>query len=753
MGKTGNQTGKTFNLLGLWTAIPPAGLTVYLVTLVPKMMRGENLLTEWPWVPSLGVELSLKVDGLSVLFGLIITLVGSLVLLYAGGYLSNHPLLRRFYLYMYLFMASMLGVVFSNNLITLFVFWELTSLSSYLLIGFYHEKPASRRAALQALLVTGAGGLILLAGFLVLGIAAGSFDIGLLLTQSEMIQTHPLYGVVVVLVLVGAFTKSAQFPFHFWLPNAMEAPAPVSAYLHSATMVKAGIFLLARMTPVLGGTPLWSGILLPVGGITMLLAAWMALGQTDLKRILAYSTVSVLGMLTFLLGLGSSLAIKASMVLLVAHALYKGALFLSAGSVDHETGSRDILQLGGLVRFMPVTALTIGLATLSQSGIPPLFGFISKELLYEATLEAPQYALLTGTALLTSIFLVAVAGLVSLGPFTGKLIDPPKAPHEAPWSMLTGPIVLSVLGLLFGLTPKTAGSALIAPAAAAVMGQTVEVKLALWHGITPMLILSGITILFGMLLYALRDPIRNAAVKADFGSIIGPSRLYTLSLSGLEKFSQVQTRFLQNGSLPRYLLTVLLAAIGLIGYTLLKDVALRGILSWPEGMRFYEWVIPIVIVAATLSAVRSRSRLAAVAALGVVGFGVAMIYILFGAPDLAMTQFAIETLTVIIFVLVLYRLPRFAQYTQRVTRIRDAFIAITAGVMMSLLVLVVTANPLVSRLTPYFAENSYLLAKGRNIVNVILVDFRGIDTLGEITVLAVAAIGVFALMKLRPEQK
>ncbi len=752
MAKISNKIRKSFDSIGLWVSLIPALLTGFLSTFVPKVMAGETFLLSWSWVPSLGVDFSLLIDGLSLLFGLIITLVGTLVILYASAYLLGHPQLKRFYIYIFLFMLSMLGVVFSINLITLFVFWELTSLSSYLLIGFYHEKEASRRAALQALLVTGFGGLVLLAGILLLGVTAGSFDVAVLVAQADLLQTHPLYGVILILVFIGAFTKSAQFPFHFWLPNAMEAPAPVSAYLHSATMVKAGVFLLARLTPVLGGTPLWSGIIIPVGIVTMLLAAWIALGQSDIKRILAYSTVSVLGMLVFLLGIGSSLSVKAAMVLLVGHALYKGTLFLSAGSIDHETGSRDILQLGGLRQFMPVTGLTMGLAALSQAGIPPLLGFISKELLYEVTLESSYKVLLTGIALVTSVFLVTVAGLVTLRPFFGKTVDTPKKPHEAPWAMWFGPVFLSALGLVFGLTPKFVGVSLIAPAVTSVIGKSVEIKLTFWHGFTPMLFLSGITILLGCFLYAFQGQVRKIIQDTDWGNLIGPGRLYDLSLFALERYAQVQTRFLQNGSLPRYLVTVVLAAIGLIGYTFLKGVELGGILSWTTGVRFYEWLIPIIIVAAAIAAVRARSRMAAVAALGVVGFGVAMIYILFGAPDLAMTQFAIETLTVIIFVLVLYRLPRFAQYTGQVTRFRDALIAITVGVMMSLLVLVVTANPLVSRLTPYFAENSYSLAKGRNIVNVILVDFRGIDTLGEITVLAVAAIGVYALMKLRSEK-
>jgi len=748
------QINAKYDRLGYGVALIPAALFVFLLVLAPEIVSGNTLSLSFPWVPSLGVEFSLYVDGLSLVFGLIITLIGALVVLYAGAYLAGNEQIKRFYLYILIFMLAMLGVVFSRNLITLFVFWELTSISSYLLIGFYHEKEASRKAALQALLVTAGGGLLLLVGILLLGLVSNSYDVQVLQYQAALIQGSPLYGAILILILLGAFTKSAQFPFHFWLPGAMEAPAPVSAYLHSATMVKAGIYLIARLTPVLGGTSLWMGLIVTVGGITMLLGAWMALGQTDLKRILAYSTVSVLGMLTFLLGLGNTLAVKAAMVLLIAHALYKGTLFLAAGSVDHETGTRDILHLGGLRRLMPLTAAVVALAALSQAGIPPLLGFISKELLYEVALETEPYVLIfTVLALLTSVLLVTAAALVALRPFWGKLVDTPKKAHEAPWQMSFGPLVLVGLSLIFGLFPGWTGSTLVAPAVSAVMGETVKVKLALWHGITPMLILSLVTIGLGILFYLIQNRARTFVQRLDFGSQIGPAKLYQISLQGLDRLSEFQTRYIQNGSLPNYMLTVVIFAVFLIGVFLIRgtDWSILSA-SWDRDLRLYEIIFPVIILVATISVVRTQSRLTAVAALGAVGFSVAMIYILYGAPDLAMTQFAIETLTVILFVLVLYRLPRFTSYSRQISRFRDAVVAILAGAMMTLLVLAVTSTPLVSRLSPYFSENSYLLAKGRNIVNVILVDFRGIDTLGEITVLAVAAIGVFALMKLKAEE-
>ena len=751
MFSMGNKHQEKTDRFGLIVATIPTSIFLYLAAQIPTIAQGEILEWRVPWLPSLGIEFALYLDGLSLLFGLIITVIGALVMIYASAYLAGNKQIQRFYIQITSFMVAMLGVVFSRNLITLFVFWELTSLTSFLLIGFYHERETSRKAALQALLVTGSGGLLLLVGFLLLGISAGSFDIGILMSQAASIQTNDLYVPILVLILLGAFTKSAQFPFHFWLPNAMEAPAPVSAYLHSATMVKAGIYLLARLRPVLGGSDLWTYLILPIGALTMLLAAWISFGQTDLKRILAYSTVSVLGMLTFLLGIGSSLAVKAAMVLLIAHSLYKGALFLAAGAVDHETRTRDITQLGGLGKLMPLTALSVGIAALSQAGVPPLFGFISKELLYEVSLSASLPILLTGLALLTSTLLVAVALMVSIRPFCGALLKTPETPHEVPLAMSIGPLTLAGISLLFGLFPDDVGNILVAPAAAAIVGETIKVKLALWHGLTPMLILSGITILLGAGIFSSHRIMQNLVKRFDFGQAAGPARLYQISLRRLELLANDLTRFLQNGSLPRYILTVVLTTIGLIGYTFIRSFELSRLSTSSTNPRFYELIFPILIIVATIAIVRARSRLAAVASLGVVGFSVAMIYILYGAPDLAMTQFAIETLTVILFVFVLYRLPRFARYTIKTSRIRDALVALTAGAMMTLLVFVVNSTPLISRLTPYFAENSYTLARGRNIVNVILVDFRGIDTLGEITVLAVAAIGVFAMMKLRQE--
>ncbi|MCL4302668.1 MAG: putative monovalent cation/H+ antiporter subunit A [Anaerolineae bacterium] len=736
-------------------ALLPAGLLAYFASFLGAISAGEILTLTYPWVPGLGINLSFYVDGLSLLFALLISGIGGLVVIYAGGYLAGHPQLGRFYAYLLMFMASMLGLVLAGNIITLFVFWELTSLSSYLLIGFYHQKEDSRAAALQALLVTGAGGLALLAGLILLGLAGGSLELDVLLNRGEVIRNHSLYLPLLVLILLGAFTKSAQFPFHFWLPGAMAAPAPVSSYLHSATMVKAGIYLLARFSPILGGTELWQYALTLTGGATMLIGAYLSWQHTDLKRILAYSTISALGTLVLLIGLGTSVAIKAAIFFLIVHSLYKGALFMAAGAIDHETGTRDITHLSGLRHMMPVTFAAVSLAALSMAGaLPFLVGYIGKKLIYEATLTAPSTAtLLTAAAMLANSFTIVAAGLVAYRPFFGPKVDTPQKAHEAPLRMWLGPLVLASLGLLLVVIieflPGSLFKPLLAASAAAVLDELIEVKLTAWSGFNLVFILSLITLAAGVGLYAGRDLLRRITQRFDPLAAWGPEQWYHLALRGMLRIAQLQTEWLQNGYLRRYLLVVIATIIGLTGYTLFTQVTWPDLFADLAQARYYEWFLAALILGAVLAVGQAESRLAAIAALGVIGYTIALIYILYGAPDLAMTQVAVETLTVILFVLVLYRLPRFARMSSRSARLRDLLVALAAGGLMTLLTLVVRALPAPDYLTPFFAMNSLVLANGRNVVNVILVDFRGLDTLGEITVLAAAAVGVFALLKLR----
>jgi multicomponent Na+:H+ antiporter subunit A len=729
----------------------PFTLLLFFASVLPGVTRGEPVVERHAWAPELALTLSFRLDALALVFALLITGIGGLVTLYASRYLEGHRQLGRFYLLFFVFMSSMLGLVLADNLIALFVFWELTSLSSYLLIGFDHARATSRHAALQGLLVTVGGGQALLVGLLLLGSIAGTFEISEL-TQIAGLRQHPLYAPIVILVLAGAFTKSAQFPFHFWLPGAMAAPTPVSAYLHSATMVKAGVYLIARLSPALGGTSLWQVSVTVVGGATMLLGAYLALGEHDLKRVLAYATVSVLGLLTFLLGLGTPAATHAALVFLVGHALYKGALFLVAGAVDHAAGTRDVDRLGGLRRLMPVTAAAAALAALSMAGLSPAFGFIGKELVYESALAVPWRTLAMAVTVFTFIPLVAVAGIVSIRPFFGPAVTVEAAPgahepHEAPPAMWLGPLVLAGLGLVLGLRPALV-EALLSRAAFAVAQSAEEpAPLALWHGLTPALALSGLSLAAGVLVYRARGKIRHLVRETSLARW-GPERAYSSALARLNDVARAQTRLLQAGYLRRYVLMTLVAIGGLAAVALAARTR-----AWPTvvlaSIRPHELVIAVLMVLAAAVAAISRSRLGTITAMGVVGFGVALQFLFFGAPDLALTQAIVEALTVVVFLFALLHLPRYHDLSSTRTRIRDLALALAFGGVMTVLVLLATQEELHPTISGYFLENSVAEAHGRNVVNVILVDFRALDTMGEITVLAVAGVGVWSLLKLR----
>lgn len=741
---------RTGRAAGWILAAFPATLFIFFARFLPDIAAGERLLFHYDWLPQLGVSLSFSLDGLSLLFALLITGIGAVVCLYSPSYFSGHPGVGKFASALFVFMASMLGVVTADNLVALFLFWELTSVSSYLLIGFDHGREAARRAALQALLVTGLGGLALLAGVLLLQQVAGSFQLSMLL-DGRSLYLHPqLYTVTAVCFLGAIATKSAQFPFHFWLPNAMEAPTPVSTYLHAATMVKAGVYLAARMTPVLGGTALWQGSLVALGTATMLAGAFLALSQTDLKRILAQSTVSTLGTLVLLIGLGSPGSIQACMVMLAAHGIYKGALFLGAGIIDHETGTRDVDRLGLLRRTMPITGVAVMLAALSSAGFPPFLGFVSKELLFEATLPASFPGVITAAAVAVSMVLVALALLVGMKPFFGTRADLPRSPHEPPVEMWLGPLGLGGLGLFLGFSPSDLHRWLLEPAVAASLGRPVQLALPSFHLLDVKILLSVAAFLGGGLIFLGGQSLRRLVAIPEILQPLTPGRIYDRLLQGLEMLAALQTRFFQSGRLPLYLLTVIVTVVGLLSWSLIIDdigISDLKLQRWTD-IRTYEAVIAVVIVIATLVVVTSTSRLVAVVALGVVGYGVALTFLVFSAPDLAMTQFAIETLSVILLVLVLFNLPKYRKASASLERARDGLAALAVGSIATLMVLFVTSLDRTPRLVSFFAENSYLLAKGRNVVNVILVDFRGFDTLGEITVLSVAAVGVFALVKL-----
>lgn len=724
----------------------PAAVLGYLLFSLPAIRANRAISASLAWAPSLEVDLTFRLDGLSFLFSLLIVGIGLLVVLYASHYLEGHAQLGRFYAYLMLFMMAMLGVAWSDHLLGLFVFWELTSISSYLLIGFDHEEEKSRKAALQALLVTGGGGLALLAGLVLLGLSGGTFALSALNLRGEALRASSTYPVAVGLILLGALTKSAQFPFHFWLPGAMAAPTPVSAYLHSATMVKAGVYLLARLNPTLGGTPLWNTLLICFGLITLFGGALLALSQHDLKRLLAYTTVAALGGMVFLLGIGTPLAVKAALTFLLAHALYKGALFLVAGGVDHAAHTRDIRRLSGLARAMPLTASGALLAGASMFGLPPTFGFVAKELLYESALAHPAAGWLTLFAFLAMVSMGLVSAWVALKPFLG----PPPSDHAHENSLLFWgpPLLLGVLGILAGWQATAVGEALIQPAATAVLGQAQKVKLSLWHGITPYLLLSLATMVMAGLAYLWSETAQKL-VGGFFARLapLGPERAYQRAMNGLIQLANFQTNLWQNGYLRVYILFIVLTTLGLAAGALLFNTSGLRLPAFTPP-RFYEALLIGIIIAGVVAVVRTTSRLATIALLGTVGLSISLIYLLYSAPDLAMVQFTIETLTVILFVLVIYRLPKFTRIQGQPARWFDLFVALAGGALMTLLVLLITSETFVSLVSPYFNASSLPLAKGRNVVNVILVDFRGFDTLGEISVLSLAAIGVFALLRL-----
>lgn len=734
----------------LVAAVVPLALTVWFATSLPRVASGEVLVSQSSWLPEIHLELGFRLDGLSLLFALLISAIGALVILYTSAYLHGNPRQHQFVSATLMFMASMLGVVLADNLVLLFIFWELTSFTSYLLIGFDHEKEESRKAALQALLVTGLGGLFLLAGLLLLGTAAGSFSLTEILRADGALAGHADYPVILGLILVGAFSKSAQTPFHFWLPNAMQAPTPASAYLHSSTMVKAGVYLLARLNPVLGGTEAWIGWLTAVGVLTLLTGALMASAQVYLKRLLAYTTVAALGFMVMLLGIGSARAVQAAVVFLMAHACYKASLFLVAGIITHETAEADVRRLGGLLRFMPVAGACSVVAAVSMAGLPLSFGFVAKELVYASVLDR---LLVFIPAVAASLLFVVVAFQVGIKPFLPGSSDSSGTPHEAPPAMLAGPVILGLACLAGGFFPQAFAGALAASAAAAIQGSPVsELDLQAWHGITPESVASTLTLMLGIAaVFATEHWVRIGSAMKPLANF-GPDRVYVAKLKGLNLLAVWQTRVLQSGSLRRYVAIIVLAMVGLFGLSVLRSGELP-ILNRNTPLTLPSLILGLLIMLGAIGSMIATSRISAVAALGVVGFCVSLIYVLHGAPDLAMTQLVVEALGAVLLVSAFLNLPSFHDRKRWVGRFRDAVVAILGGLAMTLMTLMANDVQLAPSIAHYFAETSVLLGHGRNIVNVILVDFRALDTLGEITVLAIAGASAVALLKLRMAAK
>lgn len=737
---------------GSWLlALAPLLSFLHFLTFLPDIAAGGVVTGGYAWVPSLNLSFSWFLDGLSLTFALLITGIGTLIVLYSGGYMKGHPQQGRFLCFILLFMGAMLGLVVSDSFLMLFVYWELTSITSFLLIGFDHEREAARRSALQALVVTGLGGLSLLAGLIFLWNMTGVTQLSLLVNVDDTLRNSPFYLAALLLLLGGAFTKSAQFPFHFWLPNAMEAPTPVSAYLHSATMVKAGVYLLMRLNPVMGATPAWE-ILLPFfGGITLIAGTLLAIRQTDLKLMLAYTTMASLGLLVMLTGFDTPHAVEAAVLYLVAHSLFKGALFMVAGLVDHEAGTRDVTKLGGLRNAMPITFAAALLAALSMGGLPLFLGFLAKEEIYYALANGDLRSILfTLVAIVGNGLMFAIAFAVALKPFIGPHVETPKHAHEGPPLMWIGPALLAALGLLGGILSGVAHRFVSTPMASAVAGEPRVVEITTIPGLGMPLLLSVITVAFGVLVYMRLDDARDRMVRllAAIGS--GPDRGFDHVVSGLVRLSVAVTRIVQPGRLEIYITVTFV----LLALTLLVPPFVYGewpdMPTWPQEVYFHEWVIILLALIGLATVLRASDRLTAIVSLGIQGFAVAVIFLLFGAADLAFTQFMVETLSVVILALVMTRL-RLSPRDHRPPRqlLIDSTIAISCGLGFTLLLMKTTQLPFNLELTEFFNTYSKVIAHGANVVNVILVDFRGTDTLGEIGVVMITGLAVLALIRVR----
>ncbi|HWU65042.1 MAG TPA: hydrogen gas-evolving membrane-bound hydrogenase subunit E, partial [Ensifer sp.] len=707
-----------------------------------------------------------------------------------------------------MFMGSMLGVVVSDSFLMLFIYWELTSITSFLLIGFDHSREASRRAAIQALVVTGGGGLALLAGLILVWNVTGVSTISLLIEYAPALKASPFFFASLLLILGGAFTKSAQFPFHFWLPNAMEAPTPVSAYLHSATMVKAGVFLLMRLQPAFGDTPAWETILPVFGGATLLAGTIIGLRQTDLKLMLAYTTVASLGLLVMMTGFGTPHALQGAALYLLAHALFKGALFMVAGAIDHEAGTRDITRLGGLWRAMPVTFAAALLAALSMGGLPPFLGFLAKEEIYEALVGANARAIaFTLAAIIGNGLMFALAFAVALKPFIGPEralpgphhgaeagtfpllplgrsaerseamrgshdVEEARSPHpalratfsprgeeeaehaphihEAPLLMLAGPVVLALAGLAAGMFSPAFHAAFSSPMASAIAHEVKVVTISAVPHLSLPFILSLVTIALGVIVYLLLDRAREAAASALESIGWGPDQGFDQAMRGLIRGAHLVTRHIQTGRLETYIMVVFIV----IGAALILPMAIfsewPAFPAWPVEAGFHELVIFAIAVIGLFAVVVAKDRLTAIVSLGIQGFSVAVIFMLYGAPDLAFTQFMVETLSVVVLALVMTRLDlQPSDHRHGRELVKDAIIALACGIGFAALLLRAVQAPFNTALTDFFNDWSKVVAHGANVVNVIIVDFRGTDTLGEIAVVTITGLAILALIRIR----
>ncbi|MFN6171304.1 MAG: monovalent cation/H+ antiporter subunit A [Burkholderiales bacterium] len=745
-------------LSGWLAGIFTLGACVLLLLTATTVFDGTIIRWRVEWLPSLGVAFGLRIDGLAMLFGLLILGIGLLIVVYSAYYLSPTDSSPRFFCYLLVFMGAMLGVVLADNLILLAVFWELTSLSSFLLIGFWRHREDARQGARMALAVTGLGGLALLAGVLLIGKAVGSYDLEVVLASKTVIQNSPLFLPILMLVLLGALTKSAQFPFHFWLPRAMAAPTPVSAYLHSATMVKAGVFLLARLYPVLGDNDSWFWIVSTAGIATLLIGASVAIFQHDLKGLLAYSTISHLGLITLLFGLDTPLAVVAGVFHIINHAVFKASLFMAAGIIDHEAGSRDMRHLNGLWKYMPITATLAMVASAAMAGVPLLNGFLSKEMFFVEAVAVDSHSLIVIATPIAS----TIAGIAAVAYsmrfvhdvfFNGEPVFGPdavsKTPHEPPRFMRVPVEVLVVLCIVVGVFPQlTVGPLLAVAAQATLMAPLPAYTLAIWHGFNLPLLMSVIALAGGVGLYfALQKKINlHTIVKLPGDAKL----LFDVFIENLTASAAAVTRWTQNGHLQRYLWLIVATCVLVVSaaFAWFPSTAMPG-----RGVVSSEFANPTVIdialigmACAVFTAINHQQRLTSLLFLGMTGLVVAFAFVYFSAPDLALTQLLVEVVTIILMMLALNFLPKTSKAEAGAVRWPDAALAGLAGVGITWIVYQVLQRPFNS-IAPYFLQTTVSKGGGANAVNVIIVDYRGFDTLGEIAVVGMAGLIVALLLR------
>lgn len=763
---------------GWFVLIIPVFLFINFSRWLPTLNPNQPFTASLEWFPSIGLNFSIVVDGLSLLFALLITGIGSLVVLYSIYYLDKErEALHNFYIYLLLFMGSMLGVVLSDNVIVLYTFWELTSISSFLLIAYWYERKKSRAGAQKAMLITIFGGLAMLAGMLLLYVITSTFSIREMIALREQIVEHSLFIPAMLLLLLGAFTKSVQFPFHIWLPDAMEAPTPISAYLHSATMVKAGIYLVCRFTPIFGGSMLWLWIVAGGGLITLFIGSFFAVKQRDLKALLAYSTISQLGLIMCLLGLGSSAlhpafkeaslilstATLAGMFHLVNHSVFKGCLFMIVGIVDHETGTRDIRKLGGLISFMPISFTLMLISGLSMAGLPPFNGFLSKEMMFTGSLVAARelggiLTLFPVVIFIASIFTFIYSFILIFKTFTGK-IDPQigeQKPKEAPLGMLVPPLILAALVIIIFFFPNLLSYTILEPVLQAMLpiletGERFEVYITQWHGWNMELGMTiGIVILGGLMYLTLP---RWTGIYQLFSEKFSFNYVYELLLQGLDRLALLITDKHMTGSVRTYLIYIFSFMVLLICGVALYVEAISFQFSDLSPIAWYEPIFAGVMVLAALLIIFVPNRLWAIISLSVVGFLVVLFFVFFRAPDLALTQLVVETITTALFLLCFYFLPKFRERLVPIRfQLTNLLISLLVGGLFTLLGLMVLSHRLFEPISSYY-EDADLLAGAYNMVNAILVDFRGFDTMLETIVLLIAGIGVYTLIKLRPTRR